>query len=164
MIRRGIHPGGAGVPPPPGWHPGRMSPPPPNMAGNVPPPGPAYHPDFDNAYAQRQLRRGIQVACIGLALLIGLGTIGDHHYGPWLLGGLVPLFVGIGQIVNAYLNGARFPMGARYGGGQTTFGPPPGVPPGGPAAPPPAGNGPYGWRPGPTPEIERPVNPPDQRR
>ena len=28
--------------------------------------------------------------------------------GPWLLGGLVPMFVGVAQIVNALINGARF--------------------------------------------------------
>ncbi len=64
-------------------------------------------------YAQQQLRRGIQVAFIGLALLIGLGFIGyrsDGHYvyGPWLLGGLIPMFVGIAQIVGAVLSGATF--------------------------------------------------------
>jgi hypothetical protein len=150
MIQRGMAPPpGPGVPPPPpGWYP---------APGVMPPP--------DYLYAQRSLRRGIQVACIGLALLIGLGTIGGSHHimGPWLLGGLIPLFVGIAQILNAYLNGARLPIGpGQYGG------PPPqnyNQPSGQqrPSAPPPAGNGPYGWRPGPTPEIERPVPPPDKR-
>ena len=59
-----------------------------------------------------QLRRGIQVACIGLALLIGLSFIGFHDgryvYGPWLLGGLIPMFVDIAQIISAVLSGAQF--------------------------------------------------------
>jgi hypothetical protein len=45
----------------------------------------------------RSLQSGIVTASIGLALLLGLGTIG---YGPWLLGGLIPLAVGIGQIIS----------------------------------------------------------------
>lgn len=68
-----------------------------------------YEPDVA---ASLQLRRGISVAFISLALLIGLSFIGFHDGeftpGPWLLGGLIPLFVGIAQIVNALLAGARF--------------------------------------------------------
>ena len=68
-----------------------------------------YDPNY---YAQHQLRRGVQVAFIGLALLIGLSFIGYHgdgppHYGPWLLGGLIPLFVGIAQVISAIMSGAR---------------------------------------------------------
>ena len=75
--------------------------------------------DYPDFYAQHQLRRGVQVAFIGLALLIGLGFIGYHGdgtfvYGPWLLGGLIPLFVGIAQIIGAVLGGASFgPAAAR---------------------------------------------------
>ena len=39
-----------------------------------------FQPDF---YAQQQLRRGMQVAFIGLALLIGLGFIGYHGDGTF---------------------------------------------------------------------------------
>ncbi len=119
-------------------------------------------------YAQQQLRRGIQVAFIGFALLIGLSFIGYHGdgrvvYGPWLLGGLIPMFVGIAQIVGAVLSGARFgPPSQRLeqpisgAGGAFTPGPPRDVtPPPGPTY--------GGWRPGPTPEIEKPASPPDYR-
>jgi hypothetical protein len=126
-----------------------------------------YIYDADYYSAQRQLRRGIQVAFIGLALLIGLSFIGNHDgrfvYGPWLLGGLIPMFVGIAQIVGAVLAGARFGMAP---GGQS-FGPPPGGStsmPGAPAAsagPQPESYG--GWRPGATPEIQKPASPPDYR-
>jgi hypothetical protein len=44
----------------------------------------------------RSLYGGITTTAVGLALLLGLGTIG---YGPWLLGGLIPLAVGIGSII-----------------------------------------------------------------
>lgn len=126
--------------------------------------------DYPDFYAQHQLRRGVQVAFIGLALLIGLGFIGYHGdgtfvYGPWLLGGLIPLFVGIAQIIGAVLGGASFgPVSARQ-----QFGPPPGpgtssAPAGdntGSAMPPGPAYG--GWRPGPIPEIEKPASPPDYR-
>lgn len=45
---------------------------------------------------------GIITACCGLALLLGLYTIG---LGPWLLGGLIPFFVGLGMVL-IYLAGA----------------------------------------------------------
>jgi hypothetical protein len=125
-----------------------------------------YEPDF---YAQQQLRRGIQVAFIGFALLVGLGFIGYHNdgryvYGPWLLGGLIPMFVGIAQIIGAVLSGAQFgPPTARERFGATNAG-------GGTASqaspagsPPPPGPTYGGWRPGSTPEIEKPASPPDYR-
>ena len=157
MIQRGMAPPpGPGVPPPP----------PPGFY-----PGPGMVPPQDYLYAQRQLSRGIQVACIGFALLIGLGSIGGSHHllGPWLLGGLIPFFVGVAQIINAYLNGARLPNfgGQPFGGPHQGYSQP--QPPGQAQQPqrpgpvPPPGNGPYGWRPGPTPEIERPVPPPEKR-
>jgi hypothetical protein len=140
-----------------GWTPGTMSPAPSNPY--------LYETDY---YAQHQLRRGMQVAFIGLALLIGLGFIGYHGdgtfvYGPWLLGGLIPLFVGIAQIIGAVLSGASFaPPSARQRFGPTTGagttsapGSEPGTMPPGPAY--------GGWRPGPTPEIEKPASPPDYR-
>ena len=159
MLRRGI------APPPNaremrramkyGWSPG---------APQAPmPPQYAYYADFD---AQHQLRKGMRVAFVGLALLIGLSFIGyrgdgSFHYGPWLLGGLIPLFVGIAQIISAVMNGASFgPPGVRQ-----QF-PPSGA--GAPGAPnnqasPTAGPTYGGWRPGPTPEIEKPASPPEYR-
>ncbi len=70
------------------------------------------------AFAGSQLRRGVSVSFIGLALVIGLSFIGfrdgEFVFGPWLLGGLIPLFVGLAQVVNALINGARF--GAPFHG------------------------------------------------
>jgi MFS family permease len=162
MLRRGI------VPPPNpremrramkyGWTP------------SAPPPGPsgpyAYETDF---YAQRQLRRGIQVAFIGFALLVGLGFIGYHGdgrytYGPWLLGGLIPMFVGIAQIVGAVLSGATIgPASTRERFGSTPAGSSGPTPGGDPGATTPPGPTYGGWRPGGIPEIEKPASPPDYR-
>jgi hypothetical protein len=163
MLRRGI------VPPPNprdmrramkyGWTPGAT------MQEGVPSQYGYYPNDF---YAQQQLRRGMQVAFIGLALLIGLGFIGYHGDGtvvpgPWLLGGLIPLFVGIAQIIGAVLSGASFgPPSARQG-----VGPLPGAGPESARSATPGGMPPGptygGWRPGSTPEIEKPASPPDYR-
>jgi hypothetical protein len=125
-----------------------------------------YYPqDF---YAQQQLRKGMQVAFVGLALLIGLGFIGyrgdgTYVYGPWLLGGLIPLFVGIAQIIGAVLSGATFGPASsrqRFGPGPSTSAGSPGPQNAGAVPPGPAYGG---WRPGPTPEIEKPASPPDYR-
>jgi hypothetical protein len=166
MLRRGITP-----PPDPrtlrramkyGWTPS-------STATPGPFPSAPYGYESDLYFAQRQLRRGVQVAFIGFALLIGLGFIGyrgngEYVYGPWLLGGLIPMFVGIAQIVSAVLSGAR--LGPP--GDAQAFEPPPSEAsssaPGSAAgnAPPPPGS--YGgWRPGPTPEIQKPSSPPDYR-
>ena len=47
-----------------------------------------------------RLRGGIITAFVGLALFFGLLTMG---WGPWLLGGLIPLAVGIGEILTFVL-------------------------------------------------------------
>ncbi len=81
---------------------------------NAPGPGPQESDDDP----QSTLHRGIRTAMIGLALLIGLSFIGYHggdgplnppslHPGPWLLGGLIPMFVGLSQIIIALVSGAR---------------------------------------------------------
>ena len=56
------------------------------------------------------LRWGIVIASIGFALSIGLYPIGFDsgnnyplHLGPWMLGGFVPLFLGLGLILLHYL-------------------------------------------------------------
>ena len=142
-------------------------PPPPGAGMRMPPMTGAY--DDPTFYAQAQLRKGITVTFVGFAILIGLSFIGMRggmfYPGPWLLGGLVPMFVGIAQIINAVLNGARLP--GMISGGQpqqgSTFAPPPGPGPSAGPTPPPPDPGPYAWRPGPTPEIEKPVPPPDLR-
>lgn len=52
------------------------------------------------------LRWGIVITTLGLALSIGLYPIGYSageayplHLGPWMLGGFVPLFLGLGLIL-----------------------------------------------------------------
>ena len=56
------------------------------------------------------LRWGILIAGLGLALSLGLYPIGfsggdDYplHLGPWMLGGFVPLFLGLGLILLHFL-------------------------------------------------------------
>ena len=56
------------------------------------------------------LRWGIIIAALGLALTIGLYPLGfgfgdeyPLHLGPWMLGGLVPLFLGLGLTLIHYL-------------------------------------------------------------
>jgi hypothetical protein len=162
MIKRGITP-----PPDPRWarrmaRGGWCDP----SAYTVPQTGASS--DYDPmAYAQwqasRQLHKGITLAMIGLALTVGLSFIRLGEPGPWLLGGLIPLFVGFAQIVIAMLSGARLgPYGFQqmppnqsqpFGGGQpqpNPFAARRDIPP-----------GPYAWRPGPTTELEKPVPPPD---
>jgi hypothetical protein len=151
-----------------GWVPG---PPPPGVS--VPPPGWTPHAYDPSYHAQAHLRKGVQIAFVGLALLIGLSFIGmpsGNFLGPWLLGGLIPLFVGVAQIITAIMGGAQFgqlamrcdnssyipPEPPHTVGSQQT----PGAGPSGPP-PPPASYG--GWRPGNTPEIEPPASPPDRR-
>ncbi|MGE5462703.1 MAG: DUF6249 domain-containing protein [Syntrophothermus sp.] len=56
------------------------------------------------------LRWGIVIGALGLALTLGLYPIGFSaadsyplHLGPWMLGGLVPLFLGLGLVLLHYL-------------------------------------------------------------
>jgi hypothetical protein len=56
------------------------------------------------------LRWGIVITTIGFALTLGLYAIGfasaenyPLHLGPWMLGGFVPLFLGIGLVLVHYL-------------------------------------------------------------
>ena len=56
------------------------------------------------------LRWGIILASLGFALSLGLYFLGFNspydyplHLGPWMLGGFVPLFLGIGLILVHYL-------------------------------------------------------------
>jgi len=134
-------------------------------------PGPMGVPPFNyNAYedpnsAQCTMRRGILTAMVGFAILIGLSFIGYRggdgpfvpasiHPGPWLLGGLIPMFVGIAQIIIALLSGATFNIRMM-------------PPPNGPLGGPPPGQRTYGSaQPGPPgpryEELARPVPPPDR--
>jgi hypothetical protein len=131
-----------------------MTPPPPK----TPPPG--WYADDD---AQTALFKGIRLALIGFAILIGLSFIGHGHGGPWLLGGLIPMFVGIAQIIIALLSGAQLPgvqSRTPYVGPGTM--PPPSSPSGfnpNASAPPPwAQPGRQQYE-----EIPKPAQPPDLR-
>jgi hypothetical protein len=63
--------------------------------------------------ASAALRGGIITAMVGLAVTIGLYTLGyllppslsatPGHIGPWLLPGLIPLFVGLALVASHYL-------------------------------------------------------------
>lgn len=57
------------------------------------------------------LRGGLITSLVGLALLLGLLTLG---IGPWLLGGLIPMFVGVARIIGYLLTADR---SVRKGGG-----------------------------------------------
>jgi len=167
MLRRGM------VPPrnERGWRAmrnqaGMWSQPGPQPMGAPIPPTYAGVPDDDPNSPQCTLHGGIKTAMVGFALLIGLSFIGYHsgdgpfgsatiHPGPWLLGGLIPMFVGIAQIIIALLSGATFTLRMQ----PRPFVPPPG--------PPPPGQRSYGSAqpqpPGPRyEELARPVPPPDR--
>ncbi len=119
---------------------------------------------YDVDYPQRSLRKGISLTFIGLALTIGLSFIGYHSSGgplngpsmepgPWLLGGLIPLFVGIAQIIIAILSGARLAAPTQFEGSQArsrSTAPSSGIP-----------SGPFTYRPDNTTELTPPVPPPD---
>jgi hypothetical protein len=56
------------------------------------------------------LRWGIIVTALGLALSLGLYFVGfasaqnyPLHLGPWMLGGFIPLFLGLGLILSHFL-------------------------------------------------------------
>jgi hypothetical protein len=169
MLRMGMAPppdgrdwkgsrGAAWTQPPP-WMPG------PGTPAGAPIP-PTYVPYEDPNSAQCTMRRGIITTSVGFALLIGFSFIGYHggdgpfspayiRPGPWLLGGLIPMFVGIAQIIIALMSGAAFTFRA--------------TPPPGPQGMPPPGQRVYGsgsaqpQPPGPRyEELARPVPPPDR--
>jgi len=119
MIRRGM------VPPQGGgkrWNRMNAGPVPPPYYGNVPPVGPqmAYVPPTRDESPDSTLRRGIMTTLVGFAILIGLSFFGYSSSGPFntpqfqptplLLGGLIPMFVGVAQIIVAVLSGARIGM------------------------------------------------------
>jgi hypothetical protein len=173
LLRRGI------IPPPEfrdkraykAWQQSGAPWPPGGMTAPIPPPMPPPGWTAPEDDPQRALFRGIRTAFIGLALLIGLSFIGgtpgtmDFHGGPWLLGGLIPMFVGIAQVIIALLSGAQLPGVTP----AATYVPPPHQPPPGAAAPPPGfGSSGMPWE---QPqsnrsrfeELSKPVPPPDIR-
>lgn len=129
------------------------------------PPARAWNPEDD---PQQSLFKGIRVALIGFALTLGLGYAFGYHGNPIILGGLVPMFVGVAQIIIALLSGAQLP-GMQP---QVTFipPPPPQQPPPPPGTPPPPGYSaatppPWAQQPGRAryEELSKPVQPPDLR-
>jgi hypothetical protein len=61
---------------------------------------------------------GIALAALGLALMIGLWPIGfvtgrsyPLYFGPWMLAGLIPLFIGLGLLITYYLTRQAEPPG-----------------------------------------------------
>ncbi|GAC1543924.1 MAG: hypothetical protein NVS2B17_24360 [Candidatus Velthaea sp.] len=134
---------------------------------SAPQPGPAprWSPGpQDSDSPDRSLRKGIMTSLVGLAILIGLSFFGYYpdggpfngptiHPGPWLLGGLIPMFIGIAQIIVALLSGARIgPAGpaSNYTSSHASSQPPP--------APGPEPRTHNGYE-----ELIRPVQPPDRR-
>ena len=121
--------------------------------------------------AQVTLTKGVRLACIGLAITIGLSFIGYHgdglwHPGPWLLGGLIPLFIGIAQILVALISGATFGPNLAGPRGQAPY--TPNFGPAMPQPPPPNPNpttfdGSYTYRPGSTEQLRPPTSPPERR-
>jgi hypothetical protein len=113
--------------------------------------------------ARCMLRKGIMLSFIGFALTVGLSFIGLHDDGwvpgPWLLGGLIPMFIGIAQVCIAMLSGAT--LGAPNRPEQTYYGSMP--PPSGPPGPPPNFDTSYTYRPGSTQELRPPSAPPERR-
>ena len=108
--------------------------------------------------AQAALQKGLVLAAIGLAITLGLSFIG---YGPWLIGGFIPLFIGVAQVLIAMNAGASL-----------RFGPPlPPRPPEAPSPPPGAQSphqgatyeGSYTYRPGVTQELRPPTPPPAEK-
>lgn len=67
-------------------------------------------PETKSAPGKGLLRWGIVVTALGFALSLGLYPLGFDsgqayplHLGPWMLGGFVPLFLGLGLILIHYL-------------------------------------------------------------
>jgi hypothetical protein len=137
--------------------------------GMAPPPQAApyaagFTPNFtDMETPERSLQKGIKIGLVGLAIFLGLSW--GLGQGPWLLGGLIPMFIGIAQIIIAILSGAQIVMPRGFG---PTNMPPPAYP--GSKAQPGAKPQPHVYQPGPEPpihtgfeELTRPVPPPDRR-
>ncbi|PZR57444.1 MAG: hypothetical protein DLM50_05560 [Candidatus Meridianibacter frigidus] len=141
-----------------------MPPPPPNFTA-----APPSYVDPSMMYAreafwaaQVQLRKGITLTLIGLAILIGLSFINIEagHPGPWLIGGLVPMFAGIAQIIIAVLSGARFgaPQAFSSSAHRDDYTQQVNQPPPSSAA---SAGSPFGFRPDPR---VRPIEPPGEIR
>lgn len=115
------------------------------------------------------LRKGIQLTMVGFALTVGLSFIGwdGGHLepGPWLLGGLIPMFVGLAQVILALLSGASLtPLPQQqWTAGQQQSPPPFGGPSPGPTPAQQVYDNSYTYRPGDMHELQPPGSPPDRR-
>ncbi len=153
MIRRGMVPPGGKL------NPSRFS-------GAAQGAGDAFVPP--SADASRLLAKGIRLAFTGMAITTGLSFIGFHRgemtFGPWLLGGLIPLFIGLSQVTIAFLTDPQ--LFARYRATPHRNAPR-AEPYYGDPNPPPAENGgagqSYTYRPGGTQELRPPTPPPTRR-
>jgi hypothetical protein len=163
MIRHGMVPTGRGRR---DWRP--EAPPPPQQQA-PPPDARGYYGSGWDEPPQRMLRKAMGLTAIGFALTLGLGFIGflvdpgRFVPGPWLLGGLIPLFIGLAQVFTAIMAGARLgPPPVPGGAYSPQFGPrqaSQSVPP-----PPPTFDGPYTYRPDASQqELARPPTPPERR-
>ena len=128
---------------------------------------------------QRTLRKGIRTTAIGLALTIGTSFIGYHQSpnlesidvttwspGPWLIFGLVPLFVGLSQVTIALISGAtlRPPTGPSAQSEPTMQRDDPFTAAAGPATPSyTTYDSSYTYRPDGTSELRPPTSPPERR-
>lgn len=54
-----------------------------------------HHQIRDNRRSSRLRRIGVMITAIGLAITVGLGTLG---FGPWLIGGFIPLALGASMV------------------------------------------------------------------
>ncbi len=158
MIRHGINPGvdptapnGGSNPTADEWRAWAGSP-----QGSRPAGQPTISPAAA-ASAQQELRKGMMLVAVGLALTIGLSYV-TNHPGPWLIAGFIPLFIGLARVALAMTSGA-----------QMRFGQPPYVPPPPPQQPPPSDpknvtyEGSYTYRPGSAQELRPPRPPPTTR-
>jgi hypothetical protein len=161
MMRRGIIPPPGGLPGAKDWG---------NRAGASA--GIGMHPQpapvpFDPRGPQAALHKGIRLTCIGLAVTTGLSFIGYDHGeispGPWLLGGLIPTFIGVAQILSAVLAGATIRAPQAFGQPPPLYTVPPSEPPPAAPGPSPTYEGSYTYRPGSTQEVRPPPPPLDRR-
>lgn len=84
---------------------------------------PAQYAQYVRASRGRGLMGwGIALAALGLALMIGLWPIGfivrepyPLYFGPWMLGGLIPLFIGLALLITYFLTRKEEPPAPEAG-------------------------------------------------
>ena len=58
------------------------------------------YPTTSRKAPTKSMKSGINTAAVGLGLTLGLSFIGD---GPWMIAGLIPLFIGLGLMITGWL-------------------------------------------------------------